>query len=150
MKPGRILFQSKDERGYPQCELYIGSKRCPVKVHRMVAEAFLGPRCVGMTVNHIDGNKMNNRVENLEYLTRAANTRHAYTMPHMRGKYVVHGEMMPMAEAVERFGAPGVTRKRVSSRVLRHGWPIELALSTSPGRTGRPTEVERAQRGKDQ
>lgn len=148
-KPGRILFQSMDDRGYPQCELRAGN-RCTVKVHRLVAEAFLGRRCAGMTVNHIDGNKMNNNLENLEYVTRAENLRHSYRQPHMRGKYVVRGEMMPMSEAVARFAAPGVTRKRVSSRVSRHGWPIELALVTPPGRAGRPTKAERAQRGKDQ
>lgn len=147
MKPGRILFQSKDDRGYPQCELYADGKGSTIKVHRLVAEAFLGPRSDGMTVNHMDGNKANNALENLEYVTRAENTRHAYCHTHMLGKYSVCGEVMSMTDAVKRFAAPGVTRKRVSSRVLRHGWPIELALITPPGKAGRPTDAERAARG---
>lgn len=50
------------------------------RVHNLVADAFLGPRPAGMEVNHIDGDKLNNRVENLEYCSRTANQRHAVSL----------------------------------------------------------------------
>lgn len=47
-------------------------------VHTLVAAAFVGPKPVGMTVNHIDGHKSNNSSGNLEYLTHRENIRHAF------------------------------------------------------------------------
>ena len=47
-------------------------------IHRLVAEAFLGPHKVTDEVNHIDGNRLNNRVENLEWISKKDNIRHAF------------------------------------------------------------------------
>lgn len=48
-------------------------------VHRLVAYAFLGkPENDEMTVNHKDGNRLNNCVDNLEWLSRADNIRHGF------------------------------------------------------------------------
>lgn len=49
-----------------------------VTVHKLVGETFLGDRPNGYDINHIDGNKKNNRVDNLEYCTRSDNVKHAY------------------------------------------------------------------------
>jgi hypothetical protein len=42
-------------------------KAVAIPVHRLVAWAFLGPRPEGMQIRHLDGNKMNNFIENLVY-----------------------------------------------------------------------------------
>lgn len=76
--PGKILkVPGRDERGYPQTSLYLTGKRTTAKIHRLVALAFLGPRAEGMTVNHIDGNKENNALSNLEYVSNYENAMHA-------------------------------------------------------------------------
>ena len=47
-------------------------------VARLVALAFLGEPPEGFTVNHIDGNRMNNDISNLEWLSLGDNIRHAF------------------------------------------------------------------------
>ena len=51
-----------------------------VYVHHLVAAAFIGPCPPERQVNHLDGDKTNNRRENLEYTTVSENARHAYRL----------------------------------------------------------------------
>ena len=64
--PEKILFQWKNSKGY--LSVAIGSKqsRKLYKVHRLVAEAFIPNPDNLPQVNHIDEDKSNNKVENLE------------------------------------------------------------------------------------
>lgn len=73
----RRLWISRD--GYQGVSLYNREAQKTFQVHRLVAEAFLGPCPEGMWVNHKDGIKTNNRVDNLEYTTPSENHRHAWS-----------------------------------------------------------------------
>lgn len=74
----KFLKHSFDKNGYPQLPLREGGIYITRKIHRLVAEAFLAnPECK-ITVNHIDGDKTNNDVSNLEWATHSENTVHAY------------------------------------------------------------------------
>lgn len=53
-------------------------KNVSTTIHKMVALAYLGPRPDGCEVNHIDGNKSNNRPDNLEYVTHSQNCKHSF------------------------------------------------------------------------
>lgn len=67
--------QYKDKDGYLEVSLcYKGNVR-RVRAHRAVAASFLGDH-PDMQVNHINGNKADNRIENLEWVTRSGNIRH--------------------------------------------------------------------------
>ena len=59
-------------------------------VHRLVAEAFLTPEPGRPFVNHKDGNKANNNLENLEWCTQSENQIHAYQL----GLQKSHAELM--------------------------------------------------------
>lgn len=77
-KPETIRTLSLTRDGYPKIRLQVGDKDVTTRVHRLVAEAFLGPS--DLTVNHKDGNKQNNCVENLEYADRHEQLYHAYKL----------------------------------------------------------------------
>lgn len=72
------LSHWKDNVGYYQVIFRVGGKRKYIRVHRLVAETFIpNPNNFPM-VNHKDGNKLNNRVDNLEWCTNSYNTQQAY------------------------------------------------------------------------
>lgn len=64
--------------GYYKVMLYKGGKWENAFVHRLVAAAFIPNEAGRPQVNHIDGNKTNNVVTNLEWCTQSENNRHAY------------------------------------------------------------------------
>ena len=73
----KILKQSTDHGGYSTVKLYSHSKYKCYRVHRLVALAFIDNPEGKRTVNHINGNKKDNRLENLEWATHSENLLHA-------------------------------------------------------------------------
>lgn len=75
---GKILKPTVNPNGYYQVTLSRpGHKRKQVSIHRLVAEAFIpNPDNLPM-INHKDENKLNNRVDNLEWCTQAENIKHS-------------------------------------------------------------------------
>jgi hypothetical protein len=74
--------------GYYRVHLYSNGKFKRFLVHRLVALHFLGEPEKDKEVNHIDGNKQNNKLENLEWITKSENQRHSYrTGLHNREKF---------------------------------------------------------------
>lgn len=66
-----------DRYGYRRINISHGGKHISVLIYRLVAETFL-PDQTGKTVNHKDGNKLNDALENLEYVSGRENTQHAF------------------------------------------------------------------------
>lgn len=76
-KTNKFLLGSVYNTGYRMVRLTIGKNKKSYAIHRLVAEAFLpNPNKLDI-VNHKDGNKLNNRVENLEWVSQSQNRIHA-------------------------------------------------------------------------
>ena len=78
-KRGLVMRMYKNvQNGYHQVNLQSPEGERKVYVHRLVARAFAPGFREDLTVNHINGNKDDNRACNLEWVTNAENNRHAF------------------------------------------------------------------------
>lgn len=69
-----------DTGGYYSTDLYINNEQKTWKVHRLVAMAFIPNPENKPTVNHKDGNKLNNSADNLEWSTQSEQNLHFYKL----------------------------------------------------------------------
>jgi hypothetical protein len=87
-------------------------------VHRLVVETYIGPIPDKMWVNHKDGNKLNNCVENLEIITPSMNHLHARDVlkrHYARGLDTAHGVLSPRGvEAIKFLLANGWSQNSVA------------------------------------
>jgi hypothetical protein len=142
-RPGRLCKRHPDNDGY--WVVYFSCDGVFTKhfVHKLVAEAFLGPCPPGKEVNHKDTNKANPHWKNLEYLTKSQNALHAvahglwpmHNLPVKRGsdhgmsKLTENdvrrirriGHRLAQNEIGRRFGVCGATIGQVlDSKTWRH------------------------------
>lgn len=85
---GRILKPRLQNSGYYFYSLYDGRGRdfqTQITVHKLVMISFIGNN-KGYDINHIDGNKLNNHVNNLEYISHSDNAKHAYAIGINKGR----------------------------------------------------------------
>lgn len=127
---GRLINPCLHTGGYMLVGLYKNGKRKNHFVHVLVAKAFVPNPFIKPQVNHIDGDKTNNQVENLEWVTGSENSRHAqriglikYEMGsthknskltaeqvrYIREHYIPYNHEFSSTALAKRFGVDGET-----------------------------------------
>lgn len=84
IKKEKIIKNISDKDNYLYCSLHKNGLRTNKRVHRLVAEAFLSEYDDSLEINHLDCNRINNKVDNLELCTRKSNMEHASKMGRMK------------------------------------------------------------------
>lgn len=105
-KTGKLKAFCINRYGYHVVDLYSGGVRESKRVHRLVAEAFINQPDGKTQINHKNGNKRDNNVNNLEWCTASENVRHAFD----------NGLMVPSRSMLGRK----------NPNAGRHGRPIRI------------------------
>lgn len=118
-----IMKQHEDHKGYLRVKF--GRKACR-RVHRVVAIAFIDNPDGKPQVNHIDGNKKNNRADNLEWVTQSENMRHAYEhgLNHSNTTYVIRNDGMIYKSTVEAANDLGVRQGAISNALQQRQYAL--------------------------
>jgi hypothetical protein len=80
LKRNRFIKPFDDGNGYLTVKLRIDNKSKNFKIHRLLAMLFIPNFNNKEQVNHIDGDKYNNNINNLEWCSRSYNMQHAYKL----------------------------------------------------------------------
>lgn len=123
----KILATTIDPKGYYRVALCKNKTRTTGKVYRLVAAAFI-PNPLGLPqVNHIDGNKHNNAVGNLEWCTNQQNQQHAFAMGLNSNKGVRNGRSKiteDQVKSIRDLAQQGMHYREIATR-----FPINAATT---------------------
>jgi len=101
---GKILKQPINNHGYPCVTIkYRNGSQKVIQVHQLIARTFLPNPENKPQINHIDGNKQNNNVSNLEWCTASENLKHAFRTGLNKGSRPFKGKF-----GKEHFGSKPV------------------------------------------
>ncbi len=76
----RVFKKEQTKWGYLRCNFLNNGKLTHFPIHRLVLETFIGECPPNREVNHRDGDKTNNSLHNLEWVTHSENLKHAYSI----------------------------------------------------------------------
>lgn len=123
--PERSLSPYATRGGYLEVAAMKGGRRIKHLLHRLVAIAFVPGYRDDLTVNHIDGNKLNNRPDNLEWVSFARNTQHQWET----GLVDLRGDAHPSAKLTSKQVV--YIRRLLAQGVAAHTLAVIAGVSPS-------------------
>ena len=114
--PELIKERQIDHKGYDRIGLNKNGKKKRFFVHRLALQAFNPSSDETLEVNHIDGNKLNNNVENLEWVTSSENSIHAFknNLHNHQGERNTNASITDSeAKEIKKLKGKGLTQKEV-------------------------------------
>ncbi len=119
--------ENRTSLGYLQVRAVVAGKRIHVGAHRMVWTAHFGPIPEGQVINHLDGQKDNNRPENLELTTYSGNNTHARRVLKVVDQVAEIRRRRAAGERLKSIATDfGVSDRNVSRIALGHRWVREF------------------------
>jgi len=94
IRPAKMLSPYIGRHGYLEIAVMVQGKRTKHRIHRLVGRAFVPGYFEGASIDHKDGNKLNNAPENLEWVSLSENTRRQWES----GLVDLRGELAPGAK----------------------------------------------------
>lgn len=117
--PEKLLKYCKDTRGYYRANLALNGVNTTIKVHRVVAQAFI-PNPEGKPqINHKDGNKQNNSIYNLEWCDNQENQDHSWRIG-LRKKGKEHWSYGQQPEQLKKVTGKGIANPNYGNRGIKN------------------------------
>ncbi len=95
---GKEFEKHKGKHGYLQVYVRINGKRYAKHIHRLVAETFIPNPENKPCIDHINGNKLDNRVENLRWATHKENSNNPVTIERFKNKIVAESTKKKLSD----------------------------------------------------
>ncbi len=101
--PSKLLCIWIPKNGYPSVTLKKKDCGTNFMVHRLVGIHFIENKGDGWQINHKDGNKKNNRVDNLEWVSQQDNMKHAFKIGLHKGKGATHYKTKKITDGINIY-----------------------------------------------